>query len=68
MFFFLIQQFITRRAKADRGSYFHNYIQRKCTNREIKRKRRGKRKGKEIKELIDKEKEKGEKTKIYLVL
>jgi len=47
--------------KADRGSYFRNYIQGKHTNREIKRKGRRKRKGKEIKELIDKEKEKGEK-------
>jgi len=27
--FFLNQQFITRGAVADRGSYFHNYIQKK---------------------------------------
>ena len=39
VFFSLNQQFITWRAKADRGSYFCNYIQRKHTNREIKRKR-----------------------------
>ena len=54
-FFFKNHQFITWHMKADHGSYFRNYIQRKHTNREIKRK------GKEIKELIDKEKEKGEK-------
>ena len=31
-FFFFIQQFITRRMMADRGSYFRNYVQRKHTN------------------------------------
>jgi len=34
--------------KADCGSYLNNYIKRKHNNREIKRKRRRKRKGKEI--------------------
>ena len=31
-FFFLNQQFITRRTVADHGSYFRNYVQRKHTN------------------------------------
>ena len=31
-FFFLNQQFITRRTMADRGSYFRNYVQKKHTN------------------------------------
>ena len=57
-FFFLNQQFITRSAKADRGSYFCNYVQRKHTNRKL-RKEEGKIKKEEreiyIKELIDKE-------------
>ena len=31
-FFFYYQQFITRLAVEDRGSYFRNYVQRKQTN------------------------------------
>jgi len=38
-FFFLSHQFITRRAKADRGSYFRNYIYRKQTQRKFRKKR-----------------------------
>ena len=38
-FFFLNQQFITRRVKADRGSYFCNYIQKMHTNMKLKMKR-----------------------------
>ena len=48
MFFFLYQQFITRLAEEDRGSYFRNYVQSKQTNMKLE-----KGKGKE------KEKEKG---------
>ena len=50
-FFFFNQQFITRRAKADRGSYFRNYIHRKHTNRELRRKEEKEKERKE-KELI----------------
>jgi len=32
LFYFLIQQFITRLAVEDRGSYFRNYVQRTQTN------------------------------------
>ena len=49
LFFFLNQQFITWHAKADHGSYFHNYVQRKHTNREIKGKKEEKEKEKEKK-------------------
>ena len=31
-FFFLNQQFVTRRARADRGSYFRNYVHKTHTN------------------------------------
>jgi len=40
MLFFLNQQFITQCAKADYGSYFCNYIQKKHTNRKIGREKR----------------------------
>ena len=43
--FFLYHQFITWHVKADRGSYFRNYIHRKQTQRKIlKRKRKRKEK------------------------
>ena len=45
-FFFLNHQFITRRAKADRGSYFRNYVHRKQTQRKIKKEKKRKRKRK----------------------
>jgi len=32
IFFFLNQQFITRHARADHGSYFRNYVQRTHIN------------------------------------
>jgi len=35
-FFFLIQQFITQRAKADCGNYFHSYIHKMHTNMKLK--------------------------------
>jgi len=37
--FFLNQQFITRRAEADRGSYFRNYIQKTHSNMKLQEKR-----------------------------
>jgi len=45
-FFFLNHQFITRRAKADRGSYFCNYVHRKQTQRKIKKEKEKKEKEK----------------------
>ena len=39
-FFFLNQQFITWRMKADRGSYFRNYIQKTHTNMKLKERRK----------------------------
>ena len=42
--FFLNQQFITRRMKADHGSYFHNYVHSTQTNMTGKKKRKRKRK------------------------
>ena len=48
-FFFLNQQFITWSMKADRGSYFHNYVQKKHTNRKLRKEEREKKeKEKEI--------------------
>jgi len=49
--FFLYHQFITWHVKADRGSYFRNYIHRKQTQRKIL-KRKKKEKGKEKKQDI----------------
>ena len=43
-FFFLNQQFITRLAEEDRGSYFHNYVQRKQTNMKFKKRKKKKEK------------------------
>ena len=51
-FFFLNQQFITWRTKADHGSYFRNYIQKTHTNMKLKEKEEKEKK--KIKELIDK--------------
>ena len=50
--FFLNHQFITRCVKADHGSYFHNYIHKRRTNRKIKEKKEKKRKDKEEKQDI----------------
>ena len=36
-FFFLNQQFITRLAVEDRGSYFRNYVQSKQTNMKLEK-------------------------------
>ena len=48
IFFFLNQQFITRLAVEDRGSYFRNYVQSKQTNMKLKKRKR-KKKGKKTK-------------------
>jgi len=47
IFFFLNQQFITRLAVEDRGSYFRNYVQRKQTNMKLKKRKEKKREKKE---------------------
>ena len=38
--FFLNQQFITWHVKADRGSYFRNYVHERQTNRKLEDKRK----------------------------
>jgi len=55
-FFFLNQQFITQRMKADRGSYFRNYIHSTQTKHETKKKKR--REMRKIRGLIKRKTEK----------
>ena len=57
LFLFLYQQFITRLAVEDRGSYFRNYIQGEQTNMKLKKGKR-KRKDKSKKEKQNEVKEK----------
>ena len=58
-FFFLNQQFITRRMKADCGSYFRNYIHRTRTTFETKRRKEERRneKDKRTNRKIDRKEE-----------
>ena len=62
-FFFLNQQFITQCARADRGSYFHNYIQKTHTNMKLKRKEKKREKEKKLIEMYKKYIRKEEKEK-----